>query len=288
MLERCAEEPGAEAALQRLRLAASRGERLHAGEPVVLEGDGGRAVAVHFKGAPLGRRPGWRHAVRGAVGLGVPRLREFDNLRWLRAREFDAPAPLAACVRRTKRRPTWQGIATRHVEGALPLEAWIDARSPEERGALVDALGRTLGRLHALGFVHRDLYARNLLVHPARPERPILLDAWRGGVDVAARLEAGLARRDALYDLACLFVHLPALLTRTEQRRLLAHYCERRGWAPREADRRLVRLARARRAAAQRERARGRTGEPDVRLDWERVELATRVSSTADARAADS
>jgi aminoglycoside/choline kinase family phosphotransferase len=75
--------------------------------------------------------------------------------------------------------------------------------------------------MHSLKFVHRDLYWRNVLVADApAPRRLVFIDAWRGG--------ARLQWRKAAYDLACLFLEGPSLLSAAETRTWLAAYTNER------------------------------------------------------------
>ena len=97
-----------------------------------------------------------------------------------------------------------------------PHQVFPDA-APELRHGWITELGREVGRLHALRFVHRDLFPRNLLVLPEdRPRRIVFLDAWAGG--------PGPGRRGPAYDLACLLLEGAEQWTRDEQRLFLSTY----------------------------------------------------------------
>ena len=59
--------------------------------------------------------------------------------------------------------------------------------------------------MHALGFTHRDLYPRNLIVQAqGHSAQFFMLDAWRGG--------PRLGLRGPEYDLACFLLFAPLLL----------------------------------------------------------------------------
>jgi lipopolysaccharide kinase (Kdo/WaaP) family protein len=180
---------------------------------------------VYRKASPLRLRPALRHALRRAAGLPLPRLAELENLAWLRAHGFRAARPLLAGVRFRAGLPRYQFLCTELVEGAATLEARLPGASETERAAWLAALARDLAALHGLGFVHRDLFLRNLLVAlpadtpaPAPDPRCTFLDAWRGG--------ARRGWRGPDHDLGCLFLEGASSLTRAEQSLFLTTYRE--------------------------------------------------------------
>ena len=197
---------------------------------------------VWFKGEAFAGNSAQRHLWRKRLGgRPYPRLAEYENLNWLRAHEFDAPEPLVAAVWMVNGLPRWQFLATRLVTGVVTLDTFL-ARAHTERTALLDQLALSVARMHALGFVHRDLFPRNLLVRAEdSPQRIVFIDAWRGG----ARRQS----RGPSYDLACLFLQLPEWLDRGEQRRWFERYlegCASAGTAP-HPDRLVRSMERARR-----------------------------------------
>lgn len=73
----------------------------------------------------------------------------------------------------TVRAGLWTGeswLLTREIPDVTPLDEFVkDRRSPggfsrSKRALLACQLGRLIGRMHAAGFVHRDLHAGNILV----------------------------------------------------------------------------------------------------------------------------
>lgn len=156
-----------------------------------------------------------RHAVRGLFGLKAPRLAEFQNLAWLRTRLFHAPRPLFAGVVTKFGLPGVQFLATEFLPESKTLGEFLAEAAP--RGAVLATLAREVARLHSLGFVHRDLYPRNLLV---RGTSIAFLDAWRGG--------AGIHSRGPTYDLACLMLYGADWLTQSEQERFFSDYLRER------------------------------------------------------------
>jgi tRNA A-37 threonylcarbamoyl transferase component Bud32 len=222
-----------------------------------------------FKGSGYPRHALWRHALARALGRAAPRLVEHANLAWLRAHGFGAPEPLIAGQLVRRGLPRYQFLATREVPGARGLRASLDA-PPAERGALLERLAADVGRMHALGFEHGDLFPRNVLVArgAVASQEPVFLDAWSAG--------PGAGERGAARDLGSWFVYAASLLSRDEQRAFAERYL-----AERELDRTLgarilASAARERARAARRERRRARTDEGEIAESWNPAELGER------------
>lgn len=233
------------------------------------------------KGGPIRGSAARRHRLRGAfLGAAVPAIQEFDNLAWLRKRLFQAPEPIAALERRVglgwkrARRPVAQLLVTRAIEDAEPFDAAWHRSSSARRTALCAELGREVGRMHALRFLHGDLYPRNVLVAPppasprARHSARALwfLDAWAGGPPSGSRT----IRRPAEHDLGCWLADFAPGLEEPYLRTLLdAYLCARddngravariRRWTARVSE---ARRSELRRWERQRYRLRGRSFPP--------------------------
>lgn len=224
----------------------------------------------YLKASALAPRAALRHGLRGwLLRSAPPRVREFDNLRWMAGRLFQAAEAVAAgCVVRLGL-PRFQFLLTRVVPEAVELGVFLDASSDEERGRVLDELARETARLHALHFVHHDLFPRNVLVRSGIARRVYFLDAWAGG--------PGTGRRGAAYDLACLFLDGAEILSTSEQLAFLRRYlaeCEVQE-RPRRPAPFLRSIARARRAQVElheRQPAR-RRGAPLATRDWPPAEL---------------
>jgi hypothetical protein len=228
-----------------------------------------------LKGGPLRGRAALRHSLRRHVlRRAVPRLAEYHNLLWLRKRLFRAPAPICAAALHVRGLVRFQLLATGIVHNALPLPDALPHASPEERTELVDELAAEVARLHALYFVHHDLFPRNVLVTPrvvdgSDARRLVFLDAWRGGPFHRWRGPG--------YDLACLMLEGANLFTPFEQRRIFERYLAERArqGRPARADDLLARAARARvrlLAAVDREPGRWRLPQPpDHTWSWRDV-----------------
>jgi tRNA A-37 threonylcarbamoyl transferase component Bud32 len=122
----------------------------------------------------------WREAAKARWGRS-PADREWRALAALRAAGLPVPEPLALGVLPDGDRL----LAMAWVEGSGFETALLAAAAPARR-ALLAALGATVARLHAAGWVHGDLHPGNLLV---RGGAPVLLD-WQH----ARRTRSGAAR----------------------------------------------------------------------------------------------
>ncbi len=183
---------------------------------------------AYFKQSVLAGRASLRYALKsGILRARLPRLREFDNLGWLRAHGLHAPEPLAAGALWRAGLPRFQFLFTRAVAGAETLEEFLAGGAQREgRAKVLDELARETARMHALGFVHHDLFPRNLLVAfrqvsggPRGSQgsaRVWFLDCWAGGTSPQMRGPA--------YDLACLTLRGRETLAPEELGRFLEVY----------------------------------------------------------------
>lgn len=222
-----------------------------------------------FKGSALRGRASLRHALRARVlRRPIPRESEYRALGWLRERMFQAPRPLAAGSLARFGFPSYQFLATELVPDAVPLDRALPTASAEQRARWLAELARETARLHALHFVHRDLFTRNLLVAPGHGRELWFIDCWRGG--------DALPGRDAAWDLGCLMLDGATFFTGDEQRAFFELYFSERGTQRRALDRAarrslLERAARARAAwlaRARREPGRWRHATPPA-ADWD-------------------
>ncbi len=199
---------------------------------------------VWLKGGPLAGRARLRHGLRRVLlRRRAPRIQEYFNLSWMIERHFQCALPHAAGVFTRGGLPHYQYLLTAQIEAPRTLLEVLERSTTSEREPLLAELAREVSRLHALGFVHHDLYLRNVLVVPREGARSLwLVDAWRGGPRPQLRGPA--------YDLACLFLDAAALLDPDEQGRFLAAYLAGRSAQGRQADARKLfpAIARARRA----------------------------------------
>lgn len=217
-----------------------------------------------LKGDHLPGSARWRYSLRRWLGGPLPREREARNLAWLREHLFRAPRPLASAVLVRAGIARYQVLVLAPLPEHRPLpDAWRDGTAAE-RARWSTELACEVARLHALHFVHRDLFLRNVVVgrEPGSSDARELcfLDAWH----------APYARpgRDVAYDLGCLLLDAVSLFTAEELAAWLSLYASERAaqGAPVELRRLLPEAARHRRALVARRNA--RAGAP-VPVEWD-------------------
>jgi hypothetical protein len=160
------------------------------------------------------RYPTWAKS-RGLLGRGTvfgtpPEIREFKNLEFLREKGVPAVRPVAAASLSQGGRLVAHALLTEHVPDAIDLHRRLGtpddpvAADPVVRRRVAELIGRHVHRMHAEGFVHADLYARNVLVRVDEDGPAVwFCDCRRGGppslrrkaVDDFATLDLGLAGR---------------------------------------------------------------------------------------------
>ncbi len=142
---------------------------------VVRLAGGGQAVVRPFRRGGL-----VRHLVEARYFLGDRAFHELALLVRLRARDLPVPRPLAAV--QSRRIPGYRAaLVTRRIPGVEPLSRLLPEGPPDRTRRLMEAAGRTVGRLHAAGARHADLNAHNLLADPGPSDRPVyLVDLDRG------------------------------------------------------------------------------------------------------------
>ncbi len=147
----------------------------------------------------------------------LPRVNEHRNLAWLTERLFLTPVPLVAGAFVRAGIPRWQFLVTRRVADAVPFEAWLPAADARERAVVLEEIAREVARMHALHFLHHDLWPRNLMVlPPGGLSRVVFLDAWAGGPPPQLR--------PLRYDLACFTRGCAGRLEGAEIAGWLEHY----------------------------------------------------------------
>ncbi|MBL8857460.1 MAG: hypothetical protein JNL28_03010 [Planctomycetes bacterium] len=185
--------------------------------------------SVWFKRSVLRGKSRARWALKRAFGAKLPRVAEYYNHSWLTERLFETPLPLAAGELLARGVPQMEFLISAHVPDAITLETFLADRRHAHRAAVLDELARETARMHALGFVHHDLYPRNILVRETgTPRRLVFLDAWAGGPPPQLR--------GAPYDLACLFLHADTEWTGIEVSEFVARYAEERAAQGRPID----------------------------------------------------
>ncbi|TAJ17672.1 MAG: hypothetical protein EPO68_09105 [Planctomycetota bacterium] len=157
--------------------------------------DGVRVIVKRFRGGEP--RDWWSERARG-LALRSPARAEAENLLALRALGCAVPEPLWWAEERSARVNPWRGRGrSLLVQRYVPHE-----RTLADRGAaaFAPALGAFVGKLHARGWCHRDLYLEHFLV---AQNALVLIDLGR------ARHARELARRWIVKDLAALAMSCP-------------------------------------------------------------------------------
>lgn len=162
---------------------------------------------------------------RGTLWGAAPELNEFRVLAALRENQIPAVRPVAAAARTRGGRLVAHALLTEHVPGAIDLmRRWLEPSdalrtSRRLRRRVMELIGRCVHRMHAFGQVHRDLYARNILVRIEDDEPRIwFCDCRRGG-------PPGL-RHGLWDDLATLDADWKGKLSRTDRRAALGAYLD--------------------------------------------------------------
>ena len=185
--------------------------------------------AVWFKRSGFRGKAQARWALKRACGAKLPRVAEYYNHSWLTERLFETPLPLAAGELLSRGLPIREFLISAHVPDAITLEEFLGQRAAGDRECVLDELARETARMHALGFVHHDLYSRNILVRrTGNPRRLVFLDAWAGGPPPQWR--------GAAYDMACLFLHADTEWIGAEVSRFVARYALERAAQSRPVD----------------------------------------------------
>jgi hypothetical protein len=174
------------------------------------------------------RYPTWKTS-KGLLGRGTwwgtaPEMREFKNLAFLREKGVPAVRPVAAASETSRGRLVAHALLTEHVPDAPDLAHRLATPGdpvrddPHVRRRAADLLGRIVHNMHLEGFVHRDLFARNVLVRVDVGGEPFLwlCDCRRGGPPSL--------RWKAFDDLATLDSDLNGRLPRSDRLRALRAY----------------------------------------------------------------
>jgi len=197
------------------------------------------------------RYDGWATA-KGLLGRGTlwgtaPEVTEFKGLVFLRAHGVPAVRPVAAASRTEKGRLVAHALLTEHVPDSVDLARRLATPGdpvrddPAVRRRVAQLIGRHAHRMHSEGFVHRDLFARNVLVRVDEDGPSVWFCDCRRGGPPSFRWKPD-------DDLATLDLDLNGLLPRTDRMRILRAYAGGHGlsaWAKRLIARRAA-LARAR------------------------------------------
>ena len=201
--------------------------RMPGRETLAWPSDGSALVVKRFRGGET--RDWWYERLRGAVRS--PARREGENLRDLASDGLPVPRWVAwveerGALRRASPRRAPRDARSGVVMAAVPhrrtLQEVLAAGSGPERRAWLDRLADLVARLHAKGWIHRDLYLHQVVVDGDRDL--VLLDVGR-----ARRSRRLPRRRWHVKDLAALHLSAPGSVTAAERLRTLQRYLRARG-----------------------------------------------------------
>ena len=179
----------------------------------------------------------WYERLRGTPRS--PARREAENLLALEADGVPVPEALLwvqePAASRHPRRAGRSALVMRRESFEETLRERLTRADAEERSRWSGVLLRLVRRLHAAGWIHRDLYTQHLVVRGAEL---VLLDVGR-----ARRVRSGgrHAARWYVKDLAALAASLPCEVGRAERLRFLRAWLEEHGVRGRAARRCWVR-----------------------------------------------
>jgi tRNA A-37 threonylcarbamoyl transferase component Bud32 len=164
----------------------------------------------------------WYERLRGAAR--APARRELENLLALAQQGFPVPEGLAWCAEpaaaKHPRRAGRSALVMARVEHSGSLRERLKVVAELERGMLLGQLLALVTRLHAAGWIHRDLYLQHFV---CVQQGLLLLDVGR------ARQRPAPRSRWFVKDLAALHFSAPASVSRSERLRFLKAWLQARG-----------------------------------------------------------
>lgn len=186
--------------------------------------------------------PRWRQRFRGMLRgtfLKPSRARsEFRALAAMRRLGINAVRPIAFGERRVLHFVRSCFLITESVPDAMSLVAFIQAfgersASPHARRARIEiltSLARQVRHMHEMGFVHRDLFWRNVLIRPIPSDR---FEFYFLDASVGKRIRIAHRRQDSIvHDIAALGVLAPDFCSKSDQLRFLLEYLDTKSLGP--------------------------------------------------------
>jgi tRNA A-37 threonylcarbamoyl transferase component Bud32 len=179
--------------------------------------------------------PGVRAKLRQWLRRGKGR-NEWRRTRYLDSIGIPTITPIALGEQRRNRLLLENYLVTPEINGAVPLDkfiekrlpAWPERRRTRMRQELAAELAVLTARLHDAGFVHQDFHPGNLLVRIGDDDRPSL-----AMIDLdALRVARHLSWSDVGKNLALLNHYFWLRSDRSDRQRFLHHYLAARGTAP--------------------------------------------------------
>ncbi len=178
--------------------------------------------------------PRWRQRLRGMLRGTLFRasraLSEFRALVAMRRLGIHAVRPIAygerricgfvrSCFLITEAVPDAMSLVTFIKTFANPVATKLARRNKIE---ILTSLARQVRHMHEQGFVHRDLFWRNVLIRPLPDER---FEFYFLDASVGRRIRFAPRRQDSIvHDIAAMGVLAPEFCSTTDQMRFLLEY----------------------------------------------------------------
>jgi tRNA A-37 threonylcarbamoyl transferase component Bud32 len=180
--------------------------------------------------------PTWRHRFRGILRgtfFRAGRARnEYRTLALMRRLGIQAVRPVAYGERRIGHFLKSCFLITEAVPCAMSLAAFIRTFSHHRATALarrarieiLTSLARQVRHMHEAGFVHRDLFWRNVLIRPLPDDR---FEFYFLDASVGKRIRIAPRRQDSIvHDIAAMSALAPSFCSKADQLRFLLEYLE--------------------------------------------------------------
>ena len=180
--------------------------------------------------------PRWRHRWRGMLrGTFIQSSRarnEYHTLKLMRQLGIQAVRPVAYGERRIGHFLRSCFLITEAVPAAMSLASFIKTFShhratPLARQARVEVLttlARQVRHMHEAGFVHRDLFWRNVLIRPLPDHR---FEFYFLDASVGKRIRLAPRRQDSIvHDIAAMSALAPEFCSKADQLRFLLEYLD--------------------------------------------------------------
>lgn len=186
--------------------------------------------------------PRWRHRFRAmfrGTFFGSSRAAsEFRTLSLMRQLGIQAVRPVAYGERRIGHFVRSCFLITEGVPDAMPLSAFIKqfadhrstARAVRLRREILSALARQIRHMHEAGFVHFDLFWRNVLIRALPDDR---FEFYFIDASVGRRIRLPQRRLESIVgDLAALGAAAPHFCSKADQLRFLLEYFDADALSP--------------------------------------------------------
>ena len=180
--------------------------------------------------------PGWRQRIRGTFRgtfFTASRARsEYRALRQMRQLGIQAVRPIAFGERRIGHFVRSCFLITEAVPDAMALSSFIltfgrrreFARAVQARRDILTSLARQVRHMHKVGFVHRDLFWRNVLIRYLPDDR---FEFYFLDASVGKRIRMPQRRQDSIVrDIAAMSALAPRFCSKADQMRFLREYLD--------------------------------------------------------------